>query len=122
MRTNVPPPGATDAAEYETTANLFLTVDLTRLVVAGDLDAESARELAGTFQEAVLAGNPVHVDTRNLGFVDSSGLALLARLAGSVPVSLIGPPENLRFLLDLTHLGERVHVLDTDPGFPLSAA
>lgn len=116
------PTSADGDAPRDTTADLFLSDGVTRLVLSGDIDAGNVDELAGTFAEAAVARGPVQVDARHLGFVDSSGLTLFARLAAAVPVTLIDPPETLRFLIDLTRLGGRVTVVDSDPGFPPPAA
>ncbi|MPV36831.1 STAS domain-containing protein [Georgenia subflava] len=91
----------------------------TRLVLSGDIDAALSTELADAVEEATSAGLPVQIDARHITFMDSSGVAMLARLAHRTPgrVTMIQPPDVVRFLLEVTRIGEVIAVLDTDPGF-----
>jgi anti-sigma B factor antagonist len=65
-------------------------------------------------------GVAVDVAPRRMTFMDSSGVAMLARLASQTPARLrfIAPPDLVRFLLRVIHLGYAVDILDIDPGFP----
>lgn len=101
------------------TVQLFCSSRHSRLVLSGDLDEQVARELGAAVNEAVAAGRPVQVDARQVRFMNSSALAMLARLAQRCearPV-VISPPEILRFLLEVTRVGELVSVAEEDPGF-----
>lgn len=92
----------------------------TRLVLSGEIDVSMSAELGETVTEAEQAQQPVEIDARHVTFMDSSGLALLARLAHRTPgrVTIIQPPDVVRFLLEVTKIGDVVDVVEEDPGFP----
>ena len=94
--------------------------DRTRLVLAGEIDVSLGADLAEAVTEAERSGQPVEIDARHVTFMDSSGVSVLARLASRTPgqLTLIQPPEIVRFLLDVTRIGDLVTVVDDDPGFP----
>ena len=50
-------------------------------------------------------------------FIDSSGVAFLARLATRVqgPVRVLNAPESVRFLLQVTRMHELLEVVDDEP-------
>jgi anti-anti-sigma factor len=88
----------------------------TRVVLSGDIDAELAPYLVEAAAEVIEAGQPVEVDTRHVTFMDSTGVAFLARLAGASttrPV-VLSPPEEVRFLLEITRIGDLVEVNDRE--------
>jgi anti-anti-sigma factor len=92
----------------------------TRLVLSGEVDVALGAELSEAVTEAERVGLPVEIDARHVTFMDSSGVSMLARLAHRTPgrLTLIQPPDVVRFLLEVTRIGEVVDVLDADPGFP----
>lgn len=94
--------------------------DRTRISLRGDVDAALNAELTEAVAAAEAAGLPTSVDTREVTFIDSSGMALLARLAGRTPerLQLIDPPGVLTFLLEVTRIGDVVDVVRTDRGGP----
>jgi len=100
--------------------HLMLTSGRTRLVLAGEVDVSLSSELTDAVEAAERAGNPVEIDARHVTFMDSSGVALLARLAHRTPspLTMIKPPDVVRFLLEVTHIGDVITVVDEDPGFP----
>ena len=91
----------------------------TRIVLSGEIDASLGQELQDAAADAETAGRPVDVDARHVSFMDSSGVTLLARLASRTPgrLRIIRPPDVVRFLLEVTHIGDLVDVIDDDPGF-----
>lgn len=91
----------------------------TRIVLSGEIDASLGPELQEAAADAETAGRPVEVDARHVRFMDSSGVTLLARLASRTPgrLQVIRPPDVVRFLLEVTHIGDLVDVVDDDPGF-----
>jgi anti-sigma B factor antagonist len=91
-----------------------------RIVLSGPVDATLSDELATSTREAAQAGLPVDVDARTVTFMDSTVIAAIAHLAHRIPdrVRFIEPPELVRFLLEVTHIGDVVDVIDQDPGFP----
>ncbi|MFH5821099.1 STAS domain-containing protein [Georgenia sp. AZ-5] len=92
----------------------------TRLLLSGEVDVSMNAELNQVVEDAMLRAVPVDVDSRAVTFMDSSVVAMLARLAYRLPYRLqvIEPPELVRFLLDVTELGDIVDVVEQDPGFP----
>lgn len=92
----------------------------TRLVLAGDVDISLNGPLNDAVELAVQLGGPVEVDTADVTFMDSAVVAMLARLAYRLPdrLQMLRPPELVRFLLDVTQLGEIVDIVDEDPSLP----
>lgn len=111
-----PPPGENDLGG---SVHALLGSRRTRLVLSGEIDVSMSADLTEAIAVAEQAGLPVEVDARHVTFMDSSGVALLARLASRTPgrLALIQPPDVVRFLLEVTRIGELVDVLDADPGF-----
>ncbi|PFG40188.1 anti-anti-sigma factor [Georgenia soli] len=114
------PPGsgsADNAAPWSGSTAVLTAGDRTRLVLAGEVDASMNEELATCTTEITRLGQPLDVDVRNVTFMDSSVLAVIARLTQrlSGPVRVIGPSESVRFLLELTHLVDVIEILDEDP-------
>ncbi|WP_324649336.1 STAS domain-containing protein [Georgenia sp. H159] len=102
------------------TASVMVAQGRTRLVLSGEIDVALSSELTEAVAEAEASRNPVEIDARHVTFMDSSGVALLARLAHRTPgpLTMIKPPDVVRFLLDITRLGDVVSIVDEDPGFP----
>lgn len=87
----------------------------TRIVLSGDVDAHLEADLLEALAAAQEAQAPVDVDTRNITFMDSTGLGFLAGLASRVKreVSVLDPPPPVRFLVGLTKVNTLVRVVDT---------
>lgn len=116
--TDLPTSGhADDAAPWSGSTAVLTAGGRTRLVLAGEVDASMDEELATCTSEITRLGQPLDVDVRNVTFMDSSVLAVIARLTQrlSGPVRVIGPSDSVRFLLELTHLVDVVEILDEDP-------
>jgi len=90
----------------------------TRVVLTGEVDAELGQDLLEASADAESAGRPVEVDVRNVTFMDSTGVAFLARLASRSPskLVLIRPPDLVRFLIQVTSINQVLHVVEEDPG------
>lgn len=89
----------------------------TRVVLAGEIDAEIGPELIEVAAVAEQAGLPVVVDVSQVRFMDSTGVAFLARLASRSPgrLVLVRPPELVRFLIEVTSIREVLDVVDEEP-------
>ncbi|MCM3661347.1 STAS domain-containing protein [Georgenia satyanarayanai] len=99
---------------------LIASPDRVRLILSGELDMLMKTELLDAVHEAVLHDVRVEVDVRDVTFMDSSALAALSRLiqaSGERP-TFISPPPVVRFLLDVTRIGELVDIVGAD-GEPL---
>ncbi|GAA4426143.1 hypothetical protein GCM10023169_24630 [Georgenia halophila] len=98
--------------------NVALVVSAThvRLVLGGELDLLTKPELHDAVQEAVQHDRPVEVDARHVTFMDSSVIATLSRLVQATHhrPTFISPPQVVRFLLDVTRIGELVDIVDHD--------
>jgi anti-sigma B factor antagonist len=83
-----------------------------RIVLSGPIDQMCAADLDEAVNEAILAGLPVEIDTRNMTFMDSSGVAALQTLTRASPLraTFINPTELMRFLLQVTRLNEEVQI------------
>ncbi len=90
----------------------------TRVVLTGEIDAELGPDLTEAAADAEDARRPVEVDAQHVTFMDSTGVAFLARLASRCGgrLVLIKPPELVRFLIDVTAIREVLDVVEDDPG------
>jgi anti-sigma B factor antagonist len=91
--------------------------DRSRLELSGEVDARLNAELARATNLLAERGLTVDIETRDLTFVDSSVIALVAHLANRLRarVRFLAPTQQVRFLLDLTQVGELVDVVDPEP-------
>lgn len=92
-----------------------------RVVLSGEIDADIGAELGEAISDAEGSGLPVEIDAHHVTFMDSSGVAFLARLASRSPhrVRVLRAPPTVRFLLEVTRIGELLEIVDVDPGFDL---
>lgn len=104
--------------------HVFVGSERTRIVLSGDIDADVAPDLQEATAEAERAQLPIEVDCHHVTFMDSSGVAFLARLSTRSParVRLIRVPPTVQFLLEVTRIGELLDVIegeaDADLKFP----
>lgn len=105
-------------ADVPGSAAVLTSATRARLVLAGEVDVSMNEELMEASTELEQTGLPIDVDVRHVTFMDSSVIAVLARLTHRVssPLRIIEPPDVVRFLLDVTKIGELVEVVDADPG------
>lgn len=101
------------------TLHILVGATRTRIVLSGEIDANLAQEFSDAMADAQEIALPVEVDAHHVTFMDSSGVAFLARLASQTPqkVRVLRAPQTMRFLLEVTRVGELVEILDEDPGF-----
>lgn len=101
------------------TLHVLVGANRTRIVLSGEIDANLAQEFSDAMADAQEIDLPVEVDAHHVTFMDSSGVAFLARLAAQTPqkVRVLRAPQTMRFLLEVTRVGELVEILDEDPGF-----
>lgn len=97
--------------------HVILSPERTRIVLSGEVDADLGADLAQATADAEQAGVPIEVDAHHVTFMDSSGVAFLARLAMRTPdrVRLLHVPPTVQFLLEVTRIGELLDVVDDDP-------
>jgi anti-anti-sigma factor len=95
--------------------------DRTCIVLSGEVDADLAADLAEATEEAERQGLPIEVDAHHVTFMDSSGVAFLARLSirSTHRVRLLRVPPTVRFLLEVTRIGELLDVQDDTPALGL---
>lgn len=94
----------------------------TRVVLTGEIDAELGPDLIEAAADAEDARRPAEVDAQHVTFMDSTGVAFLARLASRCQgrLVLIKPPELVRFLIDVTSIRDVLDVVEDDPGVDTS--
>src|SRR5690606_39384061 len=92
-----------------------------RGVLSGEVDADAGGGLQEATAAAGESGLPVEIDAHHVTFMDSSGVAFLARLASRGPhrVRVLRAPPTVRFLLEVTRIGELRDIVDVAPGFDL---
>ena len=97
--------------------HVIVAEERTRIVVSGEVDADLVPDLNLAMHDAEATGLPIDVDAQHVTFMDSSGIAFLARLASrtTVPVRLLNTPDAVRFLLEVTRIGDLLEVVDDAP-------
>jgi anti-sigma B factor antagonist len=85
----------------------------TRVVLTGEIDAELGPDLLEAAEDALSTARPVEVDCHLVTFMDSTGVAFLARLASRAPrrIVLIDPPDVVQFLIDTTRISSLLDVV-----------
>ncbi len=108
----IPAPG--DTPGEPGSVHVILSPDRTTIVLSGEIDADLVADLAQATEDAEHAGVPIEVDAHHVTFMDSSGVAFLARLAMRTPhrVRLLHVPPTVQFLLEVTRIGELLDVVD----------
>jgi len=119
VRDETAPEETAPAHDEPGTLHVLVGARRTRIVLSGEIDANLAQEFSDAMADAQEIALPVEVDAHHVTFMDSSGVAFLARLAAQAPqkVRVLRAPQTMRFLLDVTRVGELVEILDEDPGF-----
>ncbi len=94
--------------------HVIVMADRTRIVVSGEIDADISADLHEATSDAEATGLPIEVDAQHVTFMDSSGVAFLARLAArsAERVRVLHAPETVRFLLEVTRIGELLDLVD----------
>ncbi len=97
--------------------HVIVTHDRTRIVVSGEIDADLGPDLQEAAADAEATGLPIEVDATHVTFMDSSGIAFLARLASRSAdrVRVLRAPDPVRFLLEVTRIGELLDLVDDVP-------
>ena len=112
------PPFGTPVVSDPGSVHVLVGSARTRIVLSGDVDADLSSDLLEAAAEAERAGLPIDVDGQHVTFMDSSGVAFLARLSTRSPerVRAIRMPPTVRFLLEVTRIGQLLDIVDEDPG------
>ncbi len=89
----------------------------TRVVLRGEVDVDLAPALDEAAEVARAAAVPVEVDASRVTFMDSTGVAFLARLAARAEprVVLVRPTAVVQFVLEVTAVSS---LLDVEAGGP----
>lgn len=87
--------------------------ETTSIVLTGEIDAELGPDLLEAADDALSSARPIEVDSRLVTFMDSTGVAFLARLASraSSRVVLVDPPDVVGFLIDTTRISSLLDVV-----------
>lgn len=104
--------------------HVIMESDRTRIVLSGEVDADLAAELQEATSDAESTALPIEVDAQHVTFMDSSGIAFLARLAtrSADRVRVLRAPQPVRFLLEVTRIGELLDIVDDPDAEPVPAA
>ena len=98
------------------TGSVRVLLHPSRVVVelSGDIDAELGDDLLEAAAEVAEANLPVVVLAAPVTFMDSTGVAFLARAASRSPgrLRLVDPPEMVRFLVHVTAVVSLLDVVD----------
>ena len=99
---------------------VLVGVDRVRIVLSGDVDSDLGDDLVEAAAEAERHDLPVEVDAHHVTFMDSAGVAFLARLSirSKHRVRLLRVPPTVKFLLEVTRIGELVDVAGDDEAAP----
>lgn len=94
--------------------HVIVTGERTRIVISGEIDADLAPDLLEAAADAEMTGLPIEVDAQHVTFMDSSGIAFLARLASrsGERIRVLHAPDTVRFLLEVTRIGELLELVD----------
>ena len=105
--------GHTPQRSEPASVHVIVEADHTCIVLSGEVDADLAADLREATIDAEATGLPIQVDAHHVTFMDSSGIAFLARIAtrSAERVRVIGAPEPVRFLLEVTRIGELLDVV-----------
>ena len=111
------PPGQTSEPA---SVHVIVEKDRTCIVLSGEVDADLALELREATADAEATGLPIEIDAHHVTFMDSSGIAFLARIAtrSTERVRVVRAPETVRFLLEVTRIGELLDVVPDEPAAP----
>lgn len=104
--------GSDSVEEDAGTVRVITSETEVRLLLRGEIDATLTLELADATALAVRECLPIIVDVGQVEFMDSTGVAFLARLATRAPhgVRLVNVTATVRFLLEVTQIGGLVEV------------
>jgi len=84
-----------------------------RLVLTGEVDIGMNAKLNAAVAELEQLGMPVEVHTRDVTYLDTSVMAILARLASRSEqrITLVDPPALVRFLMLVAQLEDVVDII-----------
>lgn len=110
----------TEGAQEPASVHVIVQEGRTRIVLSGEVDADLTAELAEATADAEATGLPIDIDAQHVTFMDSSGIAFLARIAtrSSQRVRILRAPETVRFLLQVTRIGELLELVDDPDAAP----
>ena len=112
--------GAPSATSEPGAVQVLVGEDRVRIVLSGDIDSDVGDDLLEATAEAERHDLPIEVDTHHVTFMDSAGVAFLARLSirSRHRVRLLRVPPTVKFLLEVTRIGELVDVAADDEAAP----
>ena len=101
-------------------ANVHAIDDVAVIDLAGDLDGNATLELARAWSEAVeLAGSSVVLDFARLGFMNSTGIALVVEILGRARaagcrLTARGLSTHYRQIFEITRLADFIAIEDPE--------
>ncbi len=90
------------------------------VILRGEVDLDLGDDLLAATTAVLGQDQPVRVDARDVTFMDSTGVAFLARVASRAPgpLSLVDPSDFVRFLVNLTSVSSMVEIVMTGKSGP----
>jgi anti-anti-sigma factor len=85
------------------TVHVLATAEAVHVTLAGEIDADLCDELDAAARAVQEHGLPVRIDARQVSFMDSTGLRLVARCYAAGPLTVTASPT-VRFLLEIMAL------------------
>ena len=106
------------AEPTESSVHLIVGTQRARIVLTGEIDADLGPDLTEATAEALACGLPMEIDAHHVTFMDSSGVAFLAQLTAQATarVRILRAPPTVKFLLEVTRIGDLLDIVDEDPG------
>ncbi len=88
------------------------------VILRGEVDLDLGDELLVAAADALEHAEPVTVDAADVTYMDSTGVAFLARVASRAPrpVRLVDPSDLVRFLVALTTVSSMVEIVESGGG------
>lgn len=102
------------------TVHVIVGSTTARVLLSGEIDADLVADLQQATQDVEEAGLPVEIDAHHVTFMDSTGVAFLARLTAISEhrVRVLRAPPTVRFLLEVTSIGDLLDIVDEAPAEP----
>nr|WP_246169516.1 STAS domain-containing protein [Actinotalea subterranea] len=113
-----------ETAAEPASVHVIVEGERTRIVLSGEVDADLAADLTEATADAEATGLPIDIDAQHVTFMDSSGIAFLARIAtrSTERVRVLRAPETVRFLLQVTRIGELLELVEDGEPVPAPQA
>lgn len=106
--------------EHHGTIAVHVESDRYRVVLSGEIDGARRDEASAALAAVVLGARPVDIETSDVTFIDSSGVAFLVQVLSigaeeGFPVTLVEPADVVLDVLRMIGLDERFTIASSGP-------